>query len=57
MDRRLPSCCGSEDGDIVYGVDLASDGTDTMMEAWACHTCGVLTIVAVVMMERKTTPR
>lgn len=46
-DHRLPSCCGSEDGDLTYGVDLASD-SDVMVETWACHTCGVITITSVI---------
>ena len=43
MDRILPSCCGSEDGDLLYGVDPAR-GITVMIEAWMCNTCGILTI-------------
>lgn len=45
--RRLPGCCGSEDGDLAYGVDPGGT-SDTMVEAWRCNTCGVVTITDVV---------
>lgn len=52
MDRRLPSCCGSEDGDLVYGVDPAQNGIAAIIEMWVCRTCEVVTVTNVVMMER-----
>lgn len=41
--RRLPSCCGSEDGDLRIGIDPGPGGA--MVEVWRCNTCGVLTVV------------
>jgi len=52
MDRGLPSCCGSEDGELVYGVDSAREST-TMIEAWVCQTCGVITVTHVVQMSNR----
>ena len=44
---RFPNCCGSEDGRLVYGIDLVTD-CDVMVELWVCETCGVITVVDVV---------
>jgi hypothetical protein len=45
VDRIIPRCCGSEDGDIIYGTDLTTK-IDTLVEMWACHTCGALTVLS-----------
>lgn len=42
---RYPSCCGSEDGEVIVGVDPAERGQYAVVTIWACHTCGVFTIV------------
>ena len=47
IERRIPNCCGSEDGELTYGIDFAQSG-DAMIEIWACNTCGVLTVVSGV---------
>ena len=51
MDRCLPKCCGSEDGDLFYGVDPAKSGSSTMIEMWKCNTCGVITITSMVQID------
>jgi hypothetical protein len=56
MYLLLPSCCGSEDGDLVVGIDPGPDA-EAMVHVWKCHTCGTMTVVSAVLMERKTTPR
>lgn len=43
-----PRCCGSEDGELVYGIDPAEDGPEVMASLWKCHTCGVMTVVSMV---------
>lgn len=45
--RRLPSCCGSEDGDLHIGVDPAPGGATA--EVWHCNACGVMTVVRVLL--------
>ena len=39
---KYPNCCGSEDGDVVYGVDPGIQ-TEVVIQVWKCNTCGVVT--------------
>lgn len=55
MDRRLPNCCGSEDGELTYGIDSTQSG-DAMVEIWQCHTCGVLTVVSGIYVQHDGPP-
>jgi hypothetical protein len=44
---QTPNCCGSEDGDLVCGVDSGREAS-AMVHVWKCNTCGVLTVVSSV---------
>ncbi len=54
-DLRIPNCCGSEDGELIYGVDSAQSG-DAMVTVWACNTCGCFTIVSEIYVQHDGPP-
>lgn len=45
-----PRCCGSEDGEVVYGVDTGPL-LDAMAQVWHCNSCGVNTVMEIVVVE------
>jgi len=50
MLERYPKCCGSEDGEVLVGVDSTPDA-DAMVTVWKCNSCGLYTILSSVLLE------